>query len=149
MKRNIIVIIGLFVAIAAYSQESLTLSQAIELGLQRNYDISIQGKTVDIATNSNSWGQAGRWPSISLNLGQNNSLTDNIQTASPFQLQDITIANSLSPSLRLNWTLFNGFQVNITKSRLEQLQAESLGNADIVISNTIQATILLGIIGWF
>jgi outer membrane protein len=124
------------------AQDKLSLSDAIQLGLVRNYDIQIQQKTVDIATNNNNWGEAGRYPSINLNLNQNNGINDNVKTASPFQLQDITISNSINPGVNLNWTLFNGFQVNITKRRLEQLQAESQGNASIVISNTIQAIIL-------
>lgn len=142
MKKILVFIIGICTAVLAHAQNDLSLSQAIELGLQRNYNITIEQKRVQSATINNNWGEAGRWPSINLNFGQSNSLTDNIQTASPFQLQDKIISNNVNPSVTMNWTLFNGFKVDINKSRLEQLQAESEGNADIVISNTIQAIIL-------
>ena len=132
----------LIFAFAANAQEDLSLSQAIQLGLKRNYDIRIEQRNVDVAINNNSWGEAGRYPTISLNLTQGNSINDNIKTASPFQLQDQTISNSISPGVSLNWTLFDGFRVNIAKSRLRVLQEESQGNADIVIANTIQAIIL-------
>ncbi|MCZ6693110.1 MAG: TolC family protein [Bacteroidetes bacterium] len=123
-------------------QEQLSLSQAIQSGLARNYDIQIESKNIDIARNNNNWGEAGRWPQLNLNLAQNNSLTDNIKTATPFQIQDRLVANSLVPSVTLDWTLFNGFKVQMSKQRLEQLQRETEGNASIVISNTIQSIIL-------
>jgi outer membrane protein len=124
------------------AQQPLTLSEAIGIGLERNYNIQLEQKNVHVSANNNTWGEAGALPTISLNLTQNNIITDNVKTAGPFQLQDITLNNSLSPSANLTWTIFNGFKVNMTKRRLDQLQAESEGNASIVISNTLQSIIL-------
>ncbi|MFT7030581.1 MAG: outer membrane protein TolC [Marinoscillum sp.] len=124
------------------AQQPLTLSEAIGIGLERNYNIQLEQKNVQVSANNNTWGEAGALPTISLNLTQNNIITDNVKTAGPFQLQDITLNNSLSPSANLTWTIFNGFKVNMTKRRLDQLQAESEGNASIVISNTLQSIIL-------
>lgn len=140
--KLIILLFGLMTTVSVFAQEKLSLSDAIQKGLERNYDILIEAKNVEVADNNNNWGEAGRYPSISLNLNQNNSLTDNVKTASPFQLQDQTLSNSLNPTINLNWTLFNGFKINIAKSRLEELQAQSNGNADVVIANTIQSIIL-------
>ncbi|WP_246223988.1 TolC family protein [Fulvivirga kasyanovii] len=143
MKYNCLILFMVLIALTkAAGQEELSLSDAIQLGLERNYDIKIENRNVEIAENNNSWGEAGRYPTVTLNLNQNNSLTDNVKTASPFQLQDQTISNSLNPSVNLDWTLFNGFKINMSKHRLEQLQAQSKGNADIVIANTIQSIIL-------
>jgi outer membrane protein TolC len=126
MKRifPLVTVLFSYIGLAQVSPEPLSLSQALEIGLQRNFDIRLQKKNIEVAANNNVWGEAGRWPTISLNLNQNNNLTDNVKTASPFQLQDVTIANSINPGVNLNWTLFNGFQVNINKRRLDQLQAE-------------------------
>ncbi len=143
MSKNILsTALGLSLALNVLAQDALSLSDAITIGLERNFDISIEEKNVLVAQNNNNWGEAGRYPTITLNLGQNNSLTNNVKTASPFQLQDKIISNSLSPAVNLNWTLFNGFSVQMNKRRFEQLQAESEGNASIVIANTIQAIIL-------
>jgi outer membrane protein TolC len=125
-----------------FAQEQLSLGDAVSISLERNFDIRLEQKNVLVAQNNNTWGEAGRYPTVNLNLGQNNSITDNIKTASPFQLQDQVVSNSLNPGMNVNWTLFNGFAVNINKRRFEQLQAESEGNASIVIANTIQAVIL-------
>ena len=141
MKYTIIAVL-ISLGFNSMAQEPLSLSDAIAKGLENNYDINIERKNVEIAENNNSWGEAGRYPSITLSIAQNNRLTDNIKTASPFQLQDQTMSNSLNPSINLNWTLFGGFRANISKNRLEELQAQSYGNADIVIANTLQSIIL-------
>jgi outer membrane protein TolC len=145
MKKYRSVIIGILISMMStsiYAQKTLSISDAIEQGLAANYDILIEDKQVEKTTNNNSWGEAGRWPSIDFNINQNNIVSDNIETATPFQLKDKIISNSVSPNVQLNWTLFNGFKINISKYRLEKLQEESEGNADIIISNTIQGIIL-------
>ena len=141
--RGLIIFIGICVAaLSVAAQAPLSLSDAIQLGLQRNYDIQIEQANVSIAENNNAWGQAGLWPTINLNLAQNNSITDNVKVANPFSLRGEIYAQSLTPSVNVNWMLFDGFRVIMSKRRLEQLQAESRGNASIVVSNTIQSIIL-------
>ena len=130
------------IAFSARAQEELSLRTAIETGLANNYDIRITGKEADIAALQNSQGQAGRWPSLSLSLSQPNSASEAVKTASPFQPRGIIISSSLNAGADLNWTIFEGFRVNITKERLDKLQLESEGNAAIVVSNTIQAIVL-------
>ncbi|MFT6867114.1 MAG: outer membrane protein [Cyclobacteriaceae bacterium] len=143
MTKNIIFTIALLsLFFIAKSQESLSISDAVSLGLQRNYDIQIEKANVEIASNNNSLGQAGRWPSISFSVSQNNNITDNVLTPNPFALLGQIHNNSLSPAVNMNWLLFDGFRVSMSKRRLEQLEAESVGNVSIVISNTIQSIIL-------
>ncbi|MEP0367259.1 MAG: TolC family protein [Cyclobacteriaceae bacterium] len=143
MTKNLIAnVFFLALFTGAYAQENLSLSDAISLGLQRNYGIQIEQANVDIASNNNTWGQAGLYPSLSFDLSQNNGITDNVKTASPFALQGQIHSSSVTPSVNLNWMLFDGFRVKMTKRRLEQLQAESAGNASVVIANTIQSIIL-------
>jgi outer membrane protein len=124
------------------AQTELSLADAIRIGLERNYDIQIEKKYVDISKRNNTQGEAGRFPTINATLSQNNSLSNNVKTASPFQLQDEVISSSITPGVALDWTLFSGFRVNISKTRLDRLQQESEENAQVVIANTIQALIL-------
>ncbi|WP_425391276.1 TolC family protein [Ekhidna sp.] len=140
--RKLIFSIGILCLSLSYGQEQLSLSDAIQIGLQRNYGILIEEGNVEVARNNNDWGQAGRWPTISLSVNQNNNLTDNVKVAFPTATQGQTLSNSLNPTLNVNWTLFDGFRANITKKRLELLQAESQGNASVVIANTLQSIIL-------
>ena len=61
INKIIFLLGGLFLSamLTAQALEPLSLSDAIQIGLQRNYDIQIQEKTIDIAANNNKWGEAG------------------------------------------------------------------------------------------
>ncbi|MEO9871244.1 TolC family protein [Ekhidna sp.] len=140
--KKLIFSLGILCLFQANSQDQLSLSDAIQTGLQRNYGILIEKGNVEVAQNNNNWGEAGRWPTITLNVNQNNSITDNVKVANPFSLQGQIQSNSVVPAVNLNWTIFDGFRANISKRRLDQLQAETQGNASIVIANTLQSVIL-------
>lgn len=134
---------------AISQKQSLSLSEAISIGLEKNFDIRIERKTVEVAENNNAWGEAGRMPNVTLNTTYNNSMVNNKSgdqffngaTFPGFELNN-QVNSALTPALNVNWTIFNGNKVNISKARLDDLQRESEGNAEIVISNTIQAIIL-------
>lgn len=117
----------------------LSLSDAIAAGLDNNFSIRIEKQNVDIATRNNSWGQAGLYPTITFNLSQGFNRTE-INNPTSF-VQGAIQSRNLQPSLSLNWGLFNGFNVQITKERLELLQQQSVGNATIVIETSIQGII--------
>ncbi len=123
-----------------FSQPSLSLIQAIEIGLEKNFSILIQNKNIELAKSRNSKGQAGLLPALSLNINENNNL--NIVDNPASFLQGTTISNSLSPNIALTWILFDGFRGKITKKRLNDIERETLGNAEIVVQNTIQSIIL-------
>ena len=140
--KYIFIFLGVVSIGIAQAQENLSLSDAIKRGLERNYDILIESKNVEVAGNNNNWGEAGRYPTVNLTLNQNNNLQDNVKTAFPTSTQGKTSSQLVNPGVNLNWTLFNGFKINISKYRLETLQRQSEGNASVVISNTIQSIIL-------
>ena len=58
------------------AQDSLSLSDAIQIGLKQNFDIQISTKNVEINKLQNTWGQAGRYPTVDINLQQGNSISD-------------------------------------------------------------------------
>lgn len=120
--------------------DSLSLSDAIQIGLENNFDIRISALDAEIAQNNNTWGAAGRYPTISFNLSQGNSFRD-VDNPASF-LQGLSISNDITPSVSLNWTLFNAFSVRISRQQLQLLEEQSMGNAQIVVENTIQAIIL-------
>ena len=122
------------------AQEDLSLSRAIQLGLENNFDIQISRRNEDIASRNNSWGEAGIFPTIDLNLTGGTSTT-NIDNPASFLQGDIASRN-LNPSATLNWTVFNGFNVRMTKDRLSLLEYQTVGNTAILVENTIQAIIL-------
>ena len=140
MKNKVFYIL-LFLSFQYISQDSLPLSKAIEIGLEKNYDIRLTLKNVEISTLFNNWGEAGRLPQLTINLGQNNSLSDqrkNPISFAPYLFQ----STDLSSNAALNWTLFNGFGIKANKIKLEQLQLQSENTATLAIENTIHGIIL-------
>ncbi|MEJ6753732.1 MAG: TolC family protein [Flavobacteriales bacterium] len=133
--------IFIFFPLIIFSQDSLSLSKAIEIGLEKNYDIRLTLKNVEIKRVFNSWGEAGRLPQININAGQNNSISDqrnNPISFAPF----LFLSNDVSGGLAMNWTLFNGFAVKANKTKLEQLELQSENTATLAIENTIHGIIL-------
>ncbi len=135
-KTRFVTILFSFLPVLAFAQNNLALTDAIKKGLEQNFDIKIQASNVKIAKNNNVWGQAGGLPTINFTANQNNNLQDVTNPAS--FVQGITINNNLQGNLTLDWILFDGFSVRISKERLETLQKESEGQAKMVIENTVQ-----------
>lgn len=138
---RLLVIIVFFGSFSGFGQDSLSLKKAIEIGLQKNFDIQLTQRNVAINQIMNSWGEAGSLPQININAGQNNSISDqrnNPISFAPYLFQ----SNDVSGNLALNWTIFNGFGIQANKSKLEQLQIQSENTATLAIENTIHGIIL-------
>jgi len=148
MNKLTLTCLGIICAMGSYAQDPLSLSDAIRIGMERNYDILIEEKNIETAGNNNEWGNTGRLPSITLNMTSNNSIrnqeSDNQffggQLFPGFELNDQRTF-AIQPGATVNWTIFQGNRAIISKRRLEQLEAESYKNADVVIANTIQAIV--------
>lgn len=123
------------------AQDSLSLSDAIQIGLKKNFDIQISAKNIEINKLQNTWGQAGRYPTVDMNIQQGNTISD--QSNNPLSIvQELIYQNSIQGAANLNWVLFNGFRVKANKLKLNNLEVQSEGNAALVIENTIQGIIL-------
>lgn len=118
-------------------KEKLSLTDAIEQGLANNFDIRIEQSRVEDATQLNSWGQAGRFPTLSFQASSNNSSTFN-QPANPFALPGTTQNYRVSGRANVQWVIFNGMRVNITKEQLEKMEAQSEMQAAITMENTVE-----------
>lgn len=135
---------GLFFSVLTgmvLAQEPLSLSQAIERGLQNNLDVQIQQLEMDIANRNNVWGQAGALPVVNFSTNQNNNITYR-QPANPFAVPGQNISDNVNAQLDVQFVLFNGFSVRLSKRRLEQLEQLSYGNATLAIERVIQSIIL-------
>ena len=112
--------------------ESLLLSGALERALENNYGLIISRADVEVAEINNNWGIAGRYPTIGFDA------SDNIN----HELNSSITANRVSAGVGLNWLLFDGFSVRITKSKLENLEALSSGMLSVQVESTIEDIIL-------
>lgn len=147
--KNVKLLVLLFCGFRLSAQEDLSLSDAIQISLERNYGILIEHKNVIVASNNNTWGEAGRLPTINLTATSNNSIrnqqSDNqffSGTLFPGFELDNQQTFSVTPGVAVSWNIFQGNRAIISKTRLVQLQMESEQNAEVVVANTIQAIIL-------
>lgn len=123
------------------AQEQLSLRDAVKIGLENNFQLEIADYNVQIAKINNTWGEAGAFPTLDLTINQNNSINDQSRNPTAF-IRDKLTSNSLSESIGLNWTIFNGFKVKTSKERLDLLVKQSEGNAALVVENSLQSIVL-------
>ena len=123
------------------AQSDLSLEQALKLGLEKNFSIQIEQQRVEIAKNNNTLGNAGLWPSVTVGASTSLSRTE-IDNPASFLSSGNIKGNAINPTVGVAWTLFNGFNVRITKDRLDYLERQSMGNAQVIVENAIQALVL-------
>lgn len=133
MKKITYLLIALFLSASVAGQETLTLSKALEQALENNYGLIISRASLDVAEINNNWGTAGRYPTIGFDASDNNS----------YELNSSTYANRLYAGVGLNWVLFDGFRVNFTKAKLENLEDLTSGQLAVQIESTIEDIILV------
>ena len=138
-------ILALLIGFNANAQESdtliLSLSDAISIGLENNYQIRISREDLKIAQNNNTPGAAGRYPSLDFTAVQGNSFNNSQSLTDPESRSKLN-SNFISPAVQLNWTIFDGFRVNVTRKNLQALEELSEGFSAVVIENTVQSIIL-------
>ena len=120
------------------SAAPLTLNQAINRSLESNFGIRIARLRSDISSVNNSWGAAGALPSLSTSVAGSSAISDQTRNPAAF-LQEIIESESVNSSLTLNWTLFDGLGMYASKTRLELLEAQSSGQASLIVEQTVEA----------
>lgn len=138
MKLRITKLLGfLLLGFSTFAQQELSATQAVFLALENNFQIQISTRQLAASELNNAWGEASLFPVVTLNLSQINTIQDN--TNNPFTFTPGIILNqSINPSLALDWNIFSGFQVRMSKQRLEQLEQQSANNVIAIIEGTIQ-----------
>jgi len=114
----ILPMLGVLCASGALSaQETLTLEKAISIGMQNNFSIKINEKNIEIAETNDNWVNTGKTPTIDLNGGFNNNLTNDNNPAS--FLQGTFYTGNINANLTGNWVIYNGGRFRINKQQLE------------------------------
>lgn len=128
-------------ASATNAQDTLSLARAVEIGLSNNFGVQIQKLNVEAASINNTWGMAGRLPTVTLTASQNNNVIQR-KPANPFAVAGLNVVDNVLGQLDVQFTLFDGFGVQVAKQRLNQLEYLSKGNATFVMESTVQSIIL-------
>lgn len=121
MRRLFTILFSFLCFPTAFAQEQLSLQQAIQIALEKNYDIQLVAKDLEIAENNLYLGNAGMLPTVSGDFSKNASLQNSTQTllSGDTRSVDNGKSQSMSYGASLDWTIFDGFRMF---ARYEQLK---------------------------
>ena len=139
MKRYIIIAAALALSIGAQAQ-IMTLKECLEAGISESYQIKLVNISEEKAANNDSWLYAGGSPTVSASGSYSGSVSSNDATLAS---DGSTISNrnvldhTLSAQIRADWTVFDGFSIQATRNRLEELHNQGIIQTRVSIEDYI------------
>lgn len=121
------------------AQEVLTLKRCLEIGMQQNYDIRLIRNEQQISDNNMTIGNAGYLPNLDLSSGYSGSINNTRQELSGGGVnRNNGVHNqTLDAGVNLNWTVFDGFNIQSNYERLRELKQMGELNTRLTIENFI------------
>ena len=115
------------------------LNGCIRTGLENNFSLLIVKNSETIAKNNFTLGNAGFLPSLNLNGRHNGSLNDitRNQTDGTQTLSDGEHNTTTSAGLAMDLTIFNGFNVQTTYKKLNELKQIGELNTQLAVENLV------------
>jgi outer membrane protein len=144
MKKFLSIILILSVSVTGFSQQVLTLRQAIDSALKSNLDIAITRSDVEAATVNNHISIAGGLPTVTGTLTDQEQLTavnQKLNTGAEINRNNAT-SNNLQAGVTGSMLVFNGWRVVATKKRLEELQKLSEAQLGAQVQNVVANVML-------
>ena len=139
MRSRFAVALLIAIPFLANSQGILTLEDAIRIGLEKSYSIQIAQNNLEIASNNNTFGNAGFLPRVDLGINQINSFQswyrENVDETTTTESGYPTY--TLGSGVQLSWTAFDGFAMFIRKEKFALYQQQSDLYLRMAIENTI------------
>lgn len=143
VKKNAVVICYLIFGSAFVSSQSyLSVDDALRIALEKNYDIIISQNNGLISKTNNTLGNSGFLPTVNLN-GANNYGVSNINqemstgTGTKEIVKQGATNSVLTANVTLNWTLFDGGKMFVTKQKLSEIQSQG----ELEVKAQVQQTI--------
>ncbi len=138
--KNILLYLTLLYSLPSLAQPErvLTLKSCLEEGLENNYSILIARNEEQISSNNATWGNAGYLPTIDLSAGYDGSLDNTRSTTSREGIKSTdhnAYDQTVNVGLRLNWTIFDGFNITTNYRRLKELEKQGEINTRISIED--------------
>ena len=102
----------------------LTLAQAIQLGIENNYNIRLARTDEQLATNNVTRGNAGQLPTVNGNFTRTfnrNNIRQEFSQGDP-RINNNVPTNQRNENVTANWTIFDGFGMFIAYDRLKTLK---------------------------
>lgn len=141
MKPFRLALFALLSPIAAQAQQMLTLEDAIQQGITKQYSIQISRQKERIAANENSLGNAGFLPTITGTATKNYTISGLDQSffggVRPPLVQSGVNSNSGNAGVAMAWTLYDGQGMFILRDRFKELQNLGAKQTESSIENLI------------
>jgi len=126
--KKIILNLSLIVLIIpmTFAQNALNEQDAISIALRYNYDILVAINNASNDSVNNTPGNAGMLPNISITGSENyiagNKMQQKLPDGTTSNSSNVH-SNSLNANVGLDWTLFDGGKMFVTKRKLSEIQA--------------------------
>ena len=129
---------ALALSIGAQAQ-IMTLKECLEEGINESYQIKLVNISQEKAANNDSWLYAGGSPTVSATGSYSGSLssTDYNYTNGSTTSTRNTLDHTLNAQIRADWTVFDGFSIQATRDRLEELHNQGIIQTRVSIEDYI------------
>ncbi|WP_127125026.1 TolC family protein [Pseudoflavitalea rhizosphaerae] len=143
MMRSLCLIISFFAVMAVQAQDIMSLQDAIALALKNNYDIRMSRNDSASYALDNDYAYAAFLPRLNATatkVWNNNSQKQELQNGNKPSANGIR-SNNLQASVNLQWTLFDGLKMFVTRDKLEEF--ERLGSLGVKtqVVNTVASVV--------
>jgi len=130
-----------------FAQKLITAEDAVAIAMKNSYDVLISGNDADIARLNNTSGNAGMLPSVVVSGSDRYSLNNSyIKQSSDVNIKTANAGtNAINAGVELNWTLYDGGKMFVTKNKLEEIEA--LG--EIQFRNQVMQTVYSVVVAYF
>ena len=129
-------VLALIISGIGHGQRELSLSDAIQEGLENNYQIRLAEADLAVARNNDDYALTNKYPIISLGVTPGVNYRSNTNPGS-IVVQSQTTGYNIGPSANLSWNLFNGGRVEIAKNQLATLAELTDGQLKVQVENTV------------
>ena len=139
MKRYPIIAAVLVLSMSAQAQ-IMTLKDCLETGIRESYQIRLVNISEEKAANNDSWAYAGGMPTVSVSGSYSGSIASNDAT---LKSNGSTVSNrgvldhTLNAQIRADWTVFEGFSIQATRDRMQELHNQGTIQTRITLEDYI------------
>jgi outer membrane protein TolC len=142
MKKGTILLMAIMLLLNnfnASSQSLLTVEEAVATAIKNNYDIQLLKNDAALAALNKSYANAAFYPRVNGNLAtvfNNNDTRQKLADGSERGASGIR-SNNIQASVNLNWTVFDGLKMFVTKDKLNEFVRLGELNIKNQLVNTI------------
>ncbi len=132
-------LLALAVSLGA-SAQIMTLKDCLETGIRESYQIRLVNISEEKAANNDSWLYAGGGPTLSATGSYSGNLSSSDATmasdGSTVSTRGV-LDHTLNAQLRAEWTVFDGFSIQATRDRMEELHNQGTIQTRVAIEDYI------------